>query len=179
MKLLLTTLAALVVLGGGVSGTAQAHFLWHHKRMTLEQKVKYFNRSIVHDQDALKWLHVRRQTVGRWGAVVRRETRWHEEALRWHRNLLRSYSAKLQAKQTPVYSSDYWIAKQIRVATIIASEPGSNPWPVCPDPFHDGASWSDLVNCENSGNWYDSPGYYRCGLQFDPMWETRYGPLCP
>jgi hypothetical protein len=36
------------------------------------------------------------------------------------------------------------------------------------------------VACENGGDWLDSPGYYRCGLQFDPMWERHYGRrFCP
>lgn len=75
---------------------------------------------------------------------------------------------------------NYWIAKQIRVAEIIGHSSSSDPWPNCPDPIWNGAaSWQDTVNCENGGNWYDSPGYYRCGLQFDPAWERIYGRLCP
>lgn len=42
-----------------------------------------------------------------------------------------------------------------------------------------GHSWYDTVGCENGGSWLDSPGFYRCGLQFDPMWERVYGRLCP
>jgi hypothetical protein len=62
---------------------------------------------------------------------------------------------------------------------VIARESGGDPWPMCPDPFDGGGSWNDTVACENSGNWYDSAGYYRCGLQFDPIWERRFGRLCP
>lgn len=73
-----------------------------------------------------------------------------------------------------------WRAKQIAAAETIAREAASDPWPNCSDPVWDGASsWDVTVACENSGDWLDSPGYYRCGLQFDPMWETRFGRLCP
>jgi hypothetical protein len=75
---------------------------------------------------------------------------------------------------------DAWRARQIAAATTIAQESSGDPWPSCPDPYDgSGASWDDTVNCENSGDWLDSPGYYRCGLQFDPMWERRFGRLCP
>lgn len=30
------------------------------------------------------------------------------------------------------------------------------------------APWQATVNCENSGQWSDSPGYFYLGLQFDP-----------
>lgn len=80
----------------------------------------------------------------------------------------------------PAAQANYWIKKQIRVATIIARHAPSDPWPNCPDPVWNGArSWWVTVWCENRGSWYDSPGYYRCGLQFDPMWERIYGRLCP
>ena len=78
------------------------------------------------------------------------------------------------------HSKRYWIKKQIRVATIIGRHAAKDPWPNCPDPiWNRGATWWDTVRCENRGNWYDSPGYYRCGLQFAPMWERIYGRLCP
>lgn len=74
-----------------------------------------------------------------------------------------------------------WIAIQIHYATLIAESSGGDPWPNCRDPYDgSGASWQDTVNCENGGSWYDSPGYYRCGLQFDPQWEIKYGQrFCP
>lgn len=28
--------------------------------------------------------------------------------------------------------------------------------------------WQNTVNCENRGHWYDSPGYFYYGVQFDP-----------
>jgi hypothetical protein len=79
-------------------------------------------------------------------------------------------------------SLNYWIKRQIWAATLIGSAShanGGDPWPNCPDPFDGGGGWQDTVNCENHGNWYDSPGFYRCGLQFDPGWEHKYGRLCP
>jgi hypothetical protein len=30
------------------------------------------------------------------------------------------------------------------------------------------AAWQPTVDCENSGQWADSPGYFYLGLQFDP-----------
>lgn len=76
---------------------------------------------------------------------------------------------------------NYWIHKQIAIATKIGRESRADPWPNCPDPIWNGPryTWQDTVNCENNGNWYDSPGYYRCGLQFNPGWERVYGRLCP
>jgi hypothetical protein len=75
---------------------------------------------------------------------------------------------------------DAWRARQIAAAEVIAHEATTDPWPSCPDPVWDGASsWDVTVQCENSGSWLDSPGFYRCGLQFDPMWERRFGRLCP
>lgn len=33
--------------------------------------------------------------------------------------------------------------------------------------------WQQTVDCENSGSWSDSPGYFYLGLQFDPgTWRT-------
>lgn len=77
-------------------------------------------------------------------------------------------------------SVPWYVSKQILIATKIGRESRSDPWPNCPDPIWNGArSWSVTVACENHGSWLDSPGYYRCGLQFDPGWERRYGRLCP
>lgn len=109
-------------------------------------------------------------------AVLRRDMTW-----------LKKYATQhiVRAQQRLWYSSlDYWVQKQIRVATIIGyaalNSGGNDPWPNCPDPIFNGArSWQDTANCENHGNWYDSPGFYRCGLQFDPGWESKYGRLCP
>lgn len=37
----------------------------------------------------------------------------------------------------------------------------------------DVAAWQPTVDCENSGQWADSPGYFYLGLQFDPgTWAT-------
>ena len=35
------------------------------------------------------------------------------------------------------------------------------------------------MNCENGGNWLDSPGFYRCGLQFHPTWENEVWTAVP
>lgn len=154
------------------TSNAQAHpkFLWHHAKMSTEQKVHYFQRSIERDKWAVSFL------VHRRSLTAKRDLHWYKAALRWYRQLYDHYSAKL----TPVASvaPTNWVAKQIWVANKIGGH-GTDPWPNCPDPFDGGGSWSATVHCENGDNWYDSPGYYRCGLQFDPMWERKYGALCP
>ena len=76
-------------------------------------------------------------------------------------------------------ATPWYISKQIWAANILGRESSGDPWPNCPDPYDGGGSWYDTVACENTGNWLDSPGYYRCGLQFDPGWERRFGRLCP
>lgn len=88
----------------------------------------------------------------------------------------------------------WWVRRQIEVATIIgldASRRGRDAWPNCPDPYdHPRYTWRHTVACENRAYaerwgvwdpraWLDSPGMFRCGLQFEPRWETRYGKLCP
>jgi hypothetical protein len=72
-----------------------------------------------------------------------------------------------------------WRARQIAAAEAIGRESAGDPWPNCPDPFDGGGSWDDTVRCENGGSWLDTPGYFRCGLQFLPAWEQRFGRLCP
>lgn len=122
--------------------------------------------------------------VCRRGAGANR--RWHcEAATGW---LLREY------RQTQKRLRPWWIARQIEVAEILGKDGDAqqtDPWPNCPDPYdHAGHSWYDTVACENRAysekwgptdprTWRDSPGYFRCGLQFEPRWEDRYGRLCP
>jgi hypothetical protein len=164
--------AAVIVVSLGaltLTSEAQAHpkFLWHHKKMSAEQRVAYFQRSINRDRFAIRMLTHRRSLEGR------SDLPWYRAALRWHTDLYERYKSKLVPK------IDYWVAKQMRVAALIAQGSGGDPWPNCPDPYDGGGSWQNTVNCENGGNWYDSPGYYRCGLQFDPGWERKYGRLCP
>jgi hypothetical protein len=154
------------------AGAATPHFLPHGTHLSVKQKVAYFERSIHKDQTAIAWLRAHRHLQGSSSVM-----RWYKSALHWHQNLLSRYSAKLAPPPPKV---DYWVARQISVATQIAQASGGDPWPNCPDPYDgSGGSWYDTVNCENGGNWYDSPGYYRCGLQFDPSWEYKYGRLCP
>jgi hypothetical protein len=90
----------------------------------------------------------------------------------------------------------WWVRRQIEVATILGKDgdaQGTDPWPNCPDPYDHhkhGHTWRDTLKCENRAYaeiygvwnpkaWLDSPGYFRCGLQFEPRWEHRYGKLCP
>lgn len=111
----------------------------------------------------------------------------HRAGYRWHVARMKQISHILwppPVVQTSTESSpSYWASKQISAAEVLGQESdrqGTDPWPNCPDPYdHGGASWYDTLNCENGGNWYDSPGYFRCGLQFEPAWERRFGQLCP
>lgn len=107
---------------------------------------------------------------------------WHARAVRNRRAINRLRSELRDASKrtlSSVTSTGYWVARQISVANIIGAQSAGDPWPNCPDPFDGQGSWQDTVDCENNGSWLDSPGFYRCGLQFDPMWERRYGQLCP
>jgi hypothetical protein len=102
--------------------------------------------------------------------------RWQQEQT--HRKRITRQLERVRTVQAHVEVD--WRSRQIAAAEVIARESGGDPWPNCADPYDgSGASWDDTVQCENTGNWLDSPGYYRCGLQFDPMWERRFGRLCP
>jgi hypothetical protein len=93
----------------------------------------------------------------------------------WHHRHLNAHWASKQCR-----TISYWIRRQIWAGNVLGRESRRDPWPNCRDPWDgSGASWYQTVQCENGGNWYDSPGYYRCGLQFDPAWESRFGQLCP
>jgi hypothetical protein len=71
----------------------------------------------------------------------------------------------------------------IAAAEYVAAQ-GGNPWPNCPDPLRDGASWDDTKRCESPGySWnVDPPGYYCGPLQLDPkLWAypiRLYGVPC-
>lgn len=99
----------------------------------------------------------------------------HTRGCKWLRGLLRKVNTQLRPKS----ATPWYVTKQIWAGNILGSESAGDPWPNCPDPYDGSGSWQDTVNCENGGNWLDSPGYYRCGLQFDPGWERRFGALCP
>ncbi len=124
------------------------------------------NREASQAENQRHALYVARHGAGR-------NQRWHRLAAVW-------VSRELAETRRALNPPADWAAIQIHYATLIARGAGSDPWPNCPDPYFNGASWQDTVNCENNGNWLDSPGYYRCGLQFDPMWERHYGRrFCP
>ena len=100
--------------------------------------------------------HMRRYVIGQRRARLERVRRMEDQCTPWY------------------------VTKQIWAGNILGRESAGDPWPNCPDPYDGGGySWTDTVNCENGGNWLDSPGFYRCGLQFHPNWETRFGRLCP
>lgn len=101
-----------------------------------------------------------------------------KQAKRWSCRAVRWLSREIGETRRALLPD--WAAIQIRYATMIAEASGGDPWPNCPDPYDGSGSWHDTVRCENGGNWLDSPGYYRCGLQFDPGWEYKYKrKFCP
>lgn len=178
MKFRLLILAAsALVLGGTSSHNARA------ERTAIKcpgviEGVVYYRQATWKWQDKLN--------ITRSRAAFRR---FHSCAFaRWtgrlwmHRARVHRVKFKNYLKAHPVHDLQYWINKQISAANSIGAAShanGGDPWPNCPDPFDGSGSWQDTVNCENTGNWYDSPGYFRCGLQFKPSWETVYGRLCP
>jgi hypothetical protein len=145
--------------------TAEAHLL---KVTDLGAKTKLEKR-----RSSQTWNLRHARYVARYGKGANRV--WHRKAAVW---IKRELAETERALRPPVTN---WAAIQMRYGDRLAADSAGDPWPNCPDP-HDGsgASWQDTVNCENNGSWLDSPGYYRCGLQFDPMWERYYGRrFCP
>lgn len=153
----LTMLIAFVLLLN--AGSAQAHLV---KRMHRTDSRAKLHTSVRHNYRHALYVCVKGSG---------RPKREHCHALGWLRHLLR--------ETEPLPTVDSWVAKQISAAVTIGRESSGDPWPYCPDPYDGGGSWQDTVNCENNGSWYDSPGFFRCGLQFHPMWERRFGLLCP
>jgi hypothetical protein len=95
-------------------------------------------------------------------------------------SILKERNRRDRARAAKSRCVPWYITAQIRAAVVIGRESRGDPWPSCPDPYDGGGySWTDTVACENGGNWRDSPGFYRCGLQFHPNWERRFGRLCP
>jgi hypothetical protein len=143
---------------------------------TSSQKLQK-SESVIAWYEGEGWWHLRpgfeRCSQIRWDRPASRCFR-HRQGYRFHAERVERLTPK-----PAVTSASYWAAKQIAAATHLAAHSALDPWPNCPDPKFNGASWQDTVNCENGGNWLDSPGYYRCGLQFDPGWENVYGRLCP
>lgn len=175
--MLLATLLILVLWCLHIARTAQPATLSvlrqreHRQTQTLAHyrgTVRFFRRHV--------WLLRYGPEPQRW--VARRELR---RARVWVRVVGRELAETRRALHPVVanYGTSFWVARQIAAATVIGRESGGDPWPNCPDPFDGGGSWWDTVQCENGGSWMDSPGYYRCGLQFEPGWERRFGRLCP
>lgn len=134
------------------------------KRSVLENRLAQQEENVAHCR-----------YVARHGAGRNRD--WHQSCFVW-------VSAEARETRSILFPPTPWyIAAQIRAANHLAANSALDPWPNCPDPGPrdnqgPGHSWHDTVSCENGGQWTDSPGFYRCGLQFDPMWENVYGRLC-
>ena len=174
MKTLLSaTVIAVVALILLIIQRADAHNSKRPYSEALMHRIDHKIRSTHHCQDALGIYKTRSNySYRRTRSLQYRQWVWR----RWNRRA-DYYCDMVRARRDR--PGDYWIAKQIWVANQIGASSIRDPWPNCPDPYDGGGSWQDTVNCENGGSWYDSPGYYRCGLQFDPMWERKYGRLCP
>jgi hypothetical protein len=149
----------------GRAADAEAHLL---KVTDLGAKTKLEKR-----RSSQLWTLRHARYVAKYGRGANKV--WHRKAAVW---IARELAETERALNPPTVN---WAAIQMRYGRLLALGSVGDPWPNCPDP-HDGsgATWQDTVNCENNGNWLDSPGYYRCGLQFDPMWERHYGRrFCP
>lgn len=141
-------------------------------------------RAYIATQRRWAWQWQDRAGVRRWPTkYLERHARTvpalHWLARLWHQRHRQAQQRYLRAHRARTVSYEGWAARQIAAAEAIARSSGGDPWPNCPDPYDGGGSWQATVDCENGGNWLDSPGFYRCGLQFDPHWETVYGRLCP
>jgi hypothetical protein len=162
------SLSIAALLGLLAANTAQSHLVTKPKNDTARATLQSQTENVKHA----------RYVCRRGDGITRR---WHCMARSW----LVSERKETLRRIDPYLGVSYWTAIQIRFATKLAYASGADPWPNCPDPGPrdnqgPGHSWYDTVNCENGGNWLDSPGYYRCGLQFDPGWETHYGVrFCP
>lgn len=172
--LFVIVLIALAAFALAVSGDAHLPYKVKVEKPSMEQRHAVQTRNLYHA----------RYVCGRGrGAHVRAHC---QAATGW---LLREWR-----ETRPEPEGAWWIRKQIAVAEKLGAEgdrQGTDPWPNCSDPYdHRGASWLDTLSCENRGmverygirdprSWLDSPGYYRCGLQFKPSWEITYGRLCP
>jgi len=158
-------LALTIILTVWLAAPARGHLLRypdHPKRSVLENREQSQVKNLKHCR------YVARNGLGP-------HVRWHRLCVRW---LTEELLETRRALRPPVTD---WAAIQMHYGRRLAVASNGDPWPNCPDP-HDGsgASWQATVNCENNGSWLDSPGYYRCGLQFDPMWERHYGrKFCP
>lgn len=184
-KIILAALVAAMTLTITGMGTASPN----KQETKLVKRERLQVKSLAHAEGVVtfwKHRHTPPLTERRWllAAIplVPYTVAWHTKQIVWLKHELgetRSALAELRIElATPV--EPWYVTKQIQVAEIIGHASNRDPWPNCPDPIWNGAgSWSDTVACENGGNWLDSSGYYRCGLQFDPGWERRYGQLCP
>ena len=152
MRKLLLTVVLLAAIGGATGQTAQAHFLWHHKHLTLDRKISYFKRSVDHDQKAIVWFHrvqknlrsdLRALAESRYefSVAVDREIKFHRIALQWHKALLKRYQARWEKLHPPT-------------------------------PPHL-SSWQCIHGYE--GSWNDDGSPYYGGLQMDLGFQQRYG----
>jgi len=112
LRKLSLTVTLLAILGGIAGQTAQAHFLYHHKKISLEKRISYFKRSIDHDKHAINWYASAKLTARRnlrtlsdysdLAAAYEQGIRWHKAALRWHKELLARYQKRWDALHPPL-----------------------------------------------------------------------------
>jgi hypothetical protein len=153
VKLFVAIFAALAV-GSGVTTTAQAHFLYHHKHLDLQHRIAYFKRSIEHDKLAIKWTREARynlrharglQSENSYAVALSELQKFHRASLRWHESLLSLYEGKWNALHPPVQSLS--ISHQ--------------------------SAW--LCIHSHEGSWTDGGSPYYGGLQMDMEFQATYG----
>jgi len=155
MRKLALTVSLLAILAGVAGQTAQAHFLWHHKHMTLDQKIVYFKRSVHHDKTALIWLTMANKEAKSRRVIyavrfgLYKETRWHRAALKWHNAQLTRYERRWQQLHPPPPRPSVY-------ATYSSS------------------GWLCIHNYEGAWNANTGNGYYG-GLQMDYSFMATYG----
>lgn len=156
MKLLLISFAVALAVGSGAATSASsAIYLYHHKHMTLDSKINYFNRSIEHDQQAINWLHHARHDAAkrdRWSFVQRAYnlTKRFHKALRWHQALLAQHKSKWNTLHPPPPP----------VPVFSGLPPHYSAW---------------LCIHQYEGSWDDDGSPYYGGLQMDLPFQASYG----
>lgn len=130
----------------GTAPAAEMQFLAHGSRLTVAQKVAYFERSVKHEGDVMRFL-----TAADAPRTAERPklVRWYTKALRWHRHLLADYRAKLEPQSPRAYArllalAQGWSGYEWEALdTIVGHESSWNPcrhYPSTTDCGYTGAS---------------------------------------
>jgi len=117
---LAAVLSATITLMLAAVGEAHAHFLPHRRHLSPQAKVRYFERSVRHDRQAIAWLRSRLapRTLQRV-----RDLRWHTAALHWHLLLLADARGKLPRPSV----CSVWGVYCAQALAVARCESGVNP----------------------------------------------------